>query len=487
MARLGLGRMGIGRLHGNAAMLLGARLTSAVTTLVVLVLVSRLRGVEALGALGLGLAVGAIAAAVSELGSNALLIRQVSRRRDAAGDYLGAAMVLRLLTVPIALAGASLVAQLISPPQAAIVVLAAAGLILQQTVEATRSTFIAWQRMTVSSAHAVVENLLWLTVVAAGLVAGLSLTATLALALLVWIGSLAAGFVLLARLLHVRPVWPDRAWATAAFRDLPPFSGFAVINMTYSRIDPLLIGLLAAGPALAAAGAYFAAARLLAAFEYLAEAVSRAIYPELSRIAVGDRAAAVPLLRSASSLLLAVGLAVPAVLIPAGSWAMTLLFGAEPGEYGWVLGFLALAVPIRYLGYLYGVSLTSADAQSRRLAAVSLGLLLVVAIDAIGIPRAGLAAPVVAAIVGATVVLVSYGLMLERRFGRAAVVPANVGSAVLGAIVATAAGLAARVFLPEVLAAGVAALLYAAIIALGRVRSTLAQALAGTPDNAPNR
>jgi O-antigen/teichoic acid export membrane protein len=481
-----MARPRIARLHGNAALLLTARLTSAGTTLVVLVLVSRLRGADALGALGLGLAIGAIAAALSELGSNALLIRQVSRQREAAARYLGGAMVLRVVTAPLAVAAAGLVGELISPPQVPIVVLAAAGLILQQTAEATRSTFIAWQRMTVSSAHAVVENLLWLAVVTVGLVLGLSLTATLALALLVWIGSVLAGFVLILRLLHVWPAWPDRAWVAMAFRDLPPFSGFAVINMTYSRIDPLLIGLLASGPALAAAGAYFAAARLLAAFEYLAEAVSRAIYPELSRLAVADRSAAVPLLRSAASLLLAVGLAVPAVLIPAGSWAMTALFGAEPGQYGWVLGFLAIAVPIRYLGYLYGVSLTSADAQGRRLAAVSLGLVLVVAIDALGIPTVGLVAPVIAAIIGATVVLASYGLMLERRFGRAAVVPANVSPALLGAALATAGGLLARLVLPEVLAAAVAAILYVAVTALGPVRSTITQALFGTPGNAPN-
>ena len=477
--------VGVGRLHGNAALLLAARLTSAGTTLVVLVLVARLRGADALGALGLGLAVGAIAAALSELGSNALLIRQVSRHREEAGRYLVAAMGLRVVTVPLALVAALLAGAIVSPSDAAVVVLAAAGLVAQQTAEATRSTFIAFQRMTVSSAHAVVENLLWLAVMAVGLVAGLSLGATLAIALLVWLASLAAGFVLIARRLHVRPVLPDRAWIRAAARDLPPFSGFAVINMTYSRIDPLLIGLLAPGASVVAAGAYFAAARLLASFEYLAEAVSRAIYPELSRVVVAEPQAAAPLLRSASSLLLTIGLAVPVVLIPAGSWAMTLLFGAEPGQYGWVLGILALAVPIRYLGYLYGVSLTSADAQGRRLAAVSVGLVLVVLIDAVGLPTVGLVAPVVGAIVGAAIVLTGYGAMLERRFGRGVLVSAGTAPAILGAIGATVVGLASRTVLPDAVAAALSAGVYAAVILVGPVRATVEQALAGSAGSTP--
>src|SRR5215212_7108134 len=94
-----------GQLPRSAGLLLAARLTSAATTLVALALISRLRGADALGAVGVGWALGAIAAAISEAGTNSLLIREVSRRAGDAPLYLGAGFLIRLVTIPLTLLG----------------------------------------------------------------------------------------------------------------------------------------------------------------------------------------------------------------------------------------------------------------------------------------------------------------------------------------------------------------------------------------------
>jgi O-antigen/teichoic acid export membrane protein len=462
-------------------MLLAARLASAATTLIVLALVSRLRGAEALGEIGIGFATGSIGAVISDLGIASLLVREVARRPGVAGPFLTTGLAVRLVTLPVTLLGAWLVAGVIAPASAWVVVLAAAGLVGQQTAELTRAVFIAHQRMTVSSAHGIIENLLWLAVMAGGLLAGWSLELTLLAALAVWVGSVLAGFLLVRLLLGVTPARPSRARVLDMVRLAAPFAGFAVVGIAYSRLDPLLIGLLVSGPALATAGAFFAAARLIAAFEYLPDAVSRAIYPELSRRTADQADRVVPLLGSAAGVLLAMGAAVPVVLIPAGSWLMGVLFGDTAARDGWVLGALALAVPIRYLGYLFGVTLTSADAQTRRLLAALGALGFVVAVDVAGIPLVGLAAPVVATIGGASIVLALYAAFVRRRFGGTGI---RLGDALAAAVAATAgtgAGLAARTVVPDLLAALLAGAVYLAVLAVGPSRGVLLRAVRGAP------
>jgi O-antigen/teichoic acid export membrane protein len=457
----------------NAVLLFLARLTSAGTTVVVLSLVSNLRGAEALGQVGIGFATGAIGAVVSDLGIASLLVREVARRPESAGQYLGAGLALRVVTLPVTLLGAWAIAALIAPASAGVVVLAAAGLIGQQAADLTRAVFVANQRMVVSSAHAIVENVLWLAVVAVGLAGGASLEATFLAALAVWLGSVVAGVVLARALLGVTPARPRRAQLSEMLRLATPFAGFAIVGIGYSRIDPLLIGLLATGPALAIAGAYFAASRLVAAFEYLPDALSRAIYPELSRRVVDEPARVLPLLGSAAAVLLAVGAAVPAVLIPGGTWLMGVLFGPEAGRDGWVLGALSLAVPIRYLGYLYGMTLTSADAQARRVLAAGGALVFVVAIDVVGIPAFGVAAAVVATIGGASIVSALYATFVRRRFGGVGVGVTAVAATAIAAVAGVVVGLAAQRFVPDVVAAAAAGLVYVAVIAVGPTAGAL--------------
>jgi len=163
----------------NALLLLFARLVSAGTTLVMLALVARLRGGEALGAVGIGFAAGAIAAAISDLGLSSLLVREAARRPDAAARYLGAGLAVRLVSVPFLLAAIWVAGGAIAPGNGLVVVLAAAGLIGQQAAELTRAVFIAHQRMVIVSAHATFENVAWLAVIVAGLVGGATLEATL--------------------------------------------------------------------------------------------------------------------------------------------------------------------------------------------------------------------------------------------------------------------------------------------------------------------
>lgn len=457
----------------NAGFLLLARVVSAATTVLVLAIVGRTLGADALGVVGVGFAIGAIAAVLSDLGSTSLFVREAARRADRAGSLLLAALAIRIVTVPIVIAGAWLVATVAFPASVPTIVLVAGGLVAQQAAEATRFVFLARQRMSVSAAHVIVENVGWAVAIGAILATGGGLPAAFSAGALVLTASIGVGLALAWRLAGVRPRRLSRAAIGELIGQARPFVAFNVLGIAYSRIDTLLVGLLAPVGALAAAGAYFASARLVAAFEYLPDAVSRAIFPELSKRAVDAPATAAPLLGRAARSLLVVAVPVPGLLLVVAPWLMPTLFGADIEGQAWVAAALAVVVPIRSIGYLYGMALTSTDRQGRRALAAACGLATVVILDVVLIPPFGIAGAVVGATVASLVVVGLYGREVSLRIGSVGLDPTTIGLAIGAAVVATGVGLLALGPIGPVPAALLTGAAYALLVAVSPLRSAL--------------
>ncbi|MGH2407863.1 MAG: oligosaccharide flippase family protein [Candidatus Limnocylindrales bacterium] len=445
----------------NAALLLGARLISALTTLAVLSLVARLRGPDALGLVALGFAAGAILAVLTEIGFGGFLVREAARQPDLAGQLLGGMLAVRLVTVPVVLGLAWIAMRAVSSANAAVVWLAAAGLVFQQWADLSRAVSLSRGRIGVLAAHAITENVAWLAVIAALLLSGASVATALAGGLLACAVSVVGGLLLIRIKVGVRPALPGADLARRLLRDAAPFAVFALLGTASTRIDTVLVAFLVPGSAIVAAGAYFAATRLVAAFEYLPEALSRSLLPDLSRLYVVDPAALGALLQRPSRFLLFVGIPIPFAMVVFGPWLMELLFGQQLGSYGWVLIGLSALVPFRFFTWLFGATLTSTDAQWRRVAAAAVALTVVAAIDALLLPRFGIAAAVAGA-AGATLIVVGvYAYGVARLVGPMALLT-DAGLALVAAAVALAAGLAVG----AIAATPVAAVVFAAVYLL---------------------
>lgn len=454
----------------NAAFLLAGRLASALTTVLVLAVVSRTHGPAALGEVGLGLAIGTIAATVSDLGTASLLVREAARDAASTRSMIVAGVVARLVGGPILLAIAYAIGVLSGADEPIVVVLVAAGLVAQQTAELARSVFNARQRMAISGAHAVVENLAWAVVVCGALLAGADLTTTFLLGLAVWIGSVGAGFALIRRF-ALLPAGEDRARPFAEFvRIALPFGAFSLIGIVYNRIDTILLGLLLPVGGLVAAGSYYAAARLISAFEYLPDALSRAAFPELSKLAVQEPDRVRTVVGETATSLLALACLGPVLFITAADTLMILLLGGEAGQSSLVLAVLSLVLPFRFLAYLFGMTLTSSDAQGRRVLAASIALVAVLVIDLVGIPRFGIAAAVAGTLAAAAILFSTYAISVARRFGSIGL-RVGTASAIVGAMaVAIAIGLGLGTVVPQPLAATVATAVYVIAVVGGPLR-----------------
>jgi O-antigen/teichoic acid export membrane protein len=433
----------------RTAILLVGRIISAGTTLVVLALVGRLRGDVELGAVALGFAIGSIAGALSDLGAISLLVREAAREPGRAGPLLIGMSLLRLVTLSVAIMVAAVVALAIGGDAAPTILLVATGIAIQSFAELTRAVFMARQRFGVSAAHIVVENLAWVGVVT-GLLAlrpDLPSAVIFGAGVAVLVSSALAGFALVALIGRVSMGLPTGTEFRRLAGQSPPFAAFAVLGIAYTRVDTVIVGLLIPG-GLAAAGSYFAATRLIASFEYVPEAAARGAFPELARRFVHEPERVAPLLGQVGRGLLLIGGAVPAVLVSTGDRLLPALFDTPP-ETGWVLAALSLAVPIRYLGYLYGVALTSADAQGKRVAAAATALALVIGINLLAIPAFGLVATVGGAIAAALAVGALYALFVRRQFGSVGMDPTAMIGLAAASTIGALAGLAVRAAAPE--------------------------------------
>jgi O-antigen/teichoic acid export membrane protein len=378
----------------NAVALLCSRVVSALATVGVLAIVARLGDPNLLGLVALGLAIGLALAVIPEAGLTALMIREIAREPAQSDELLSAIVLTRAVALPLTIVAAGLYLVAARPADAGLILLVAVGPAIQQIGEVARSVFIARQRMSVASFHSIVENTAWFASFAAGLAVGMGLTASVVLATIALVAVDGIGFVLLRVLLNVGLAVPSRALLQTLFLQARPFVAFATLVVVASRVDTLLLGAMLPN-GLPIAGAYFAAARLVGAGEYIPEAVGRAIYPDLARRFRSAPNTVGNIVAPAARQLLALGVFIALGVVLAGPWLFATLYGPDLAGDGWLLIVLAGALPLRFMTILFGVALTSADAQIWRTVALAVAVALSVAIQIALIPRIGVAGAVI--------------------------------------------------------------------------------------------
>ena len=439
------------------------RLVSAGSTVLLLAVVGRLEGPDDLCVVGVGMATGALLSSLAEQGASMLVGRALAQRPERARQIVGGLTLVRSVSVPVGVALTYGLMILLFPAHALAISLAAAWLAVQQSTELTRAVLVWGGRAGMSGLHTSIENLTWVGVMTALLLAHASLEIAFAAGLAVLLCSLLVGYVLVRILLGWFPTRPTMQDLRQLLRDTPPFTAFVVLGQLYTRVDTLLIGVFMPG-GLAAAGGYFSAMRLIAGLEYLPDALTRAIYPNLARAYVSGADTVRGMIRRPMELLLWVSIPVPFVAFLGADWGFPLLFGPDVLGYSWVLVVVTVFVPMRFLGYLLGITLTTGGAQARRALAVALAAVIVVGLDVVLLPRLGLVAAVIAFIAASATTFGIYFVQVRRHFGLPSIARAATESLAC-ALLAFVAGLALRSVAPAAVAAPCALGLFGAVYA----------------------
>lgn len=380
------------RIGRNATSRLGAQVASRLTAIVLVALIGRLAGAEALGLYALVTGATAIASTLADLGLTPYLTREIAAATsdDAQATVLADVLTLKLTTA--ALAAALLIGSgwLWAPAMHGILTLAAIAVIPEAATQTIAAVMNGRQRMEISSGLQVAVRLSAL--VGTGLALqghGGLIGVFLALLVAQMLGSV-WHWVVLHRWRIIPALWRRRPGWCLHIRQALPFAATNLLASVYSRADLLLIG---AWRGSTEAGLYHAAYRLWEAVGLIPASLLDAMYPEMARRAArGDRAAVLSrwLALGWRPLLIAGG-TLSAVGIALAPLAIRLVFGDRGyGEAVLPLRVLMASAPAMFLYLLSGHLLYAVGYQTRVTRVMATVAAINLALNLFIIPRFGL-------------------------------------------------------------------------------------------------
>ena len=201
-----------------------------------------------------------------------------------------------------------------------------------------------------------------------------------------------------------------------------PFCVHATVGTLNMQLDTLMVQQFLGAPYV---GLYQAGMRLLLGALLVADALNSVYLSAMAR-ASHDRSELSRLAQRMTRQLLTVGLLCFGCILAAGPWVVHLLFGGRYDALAPLLPLFGLLAFIRYAGVSYGTLLTLSDRQGVRVFAVSLVMVIGLVLNALLIPRFGLAGAISSAILGHLVLYAVYvsaarkdvgGLLIDRRSG----------------------------------------------------------------------
>lgn len=175
------------------------------------------------------------------------------------------------------------------------------------------------------------------------------------------------------------PVVPRMQWALVSralwwrnWREVPVFMGIALLSVTASRVDLIVLAKL---DGLEAAGLYAAAARLYEAALMLPTIAAMVMLPALSRLFVGDGPQFRRMLGQALRWSLAGGLAIALLVAALSPWLIGLLYADHLQGAALLLPCLIFGAVLMTLDQILSSTMTAARAQGQDLRAMALGVL----------------------------------------------------------------------------------------------------------------
>ncbi len=383
------GRPYLQQVVGNTAWLVGDRVARLGVGLLVGVWVARYLGPTDFGLFSYAIAFASMFAAISTLGLEAILTRELVAEGCPEGELMGSAFLMRLAgaTTAFLLAAATiLVVRPGDPLTQAMVAIVAAGNFFQ-AFDVIESGFQArvMSKFTVMAKGAAFFVLSGVKVALILLHAPLM---SFAIASTAEVALGAAGLVVAYRAAHhsIRSWRPNLRWMWSLFRDVWPYTLANLVILLYMRIDQVMLGQMAGNRDL---GIYSAAVRLAESWYFIPTAIVSSVFPSIvNSMARGDDTFYGRLQRLYRVIALVSYLvAVPTTFL--APWIVAVVYGPDYAAAAPILVTLIWAGLFTSLGVARGSFMTTMNWTRLHLLTVSLGCLINIALNVVLIPRYG--------------------------------------------------------------------------------------------------
>ncbi len=388
----GLGKRAVLRVSKNALARLSSQTGARLLAIVLAGLVARYEGAAGLGRYVLVVTLVSITGVVSDLGLNTLLIRDAARQPDPARQraLLGLVLPLKGGLALLGFAGLlAIMALLPFPAQTKRLMPVGALALLPDALSGAMAALVnARRRMEVSGGVTLLTRSLGLAGAFPLLALGYGLAGVLVWAAAVSLLGLGLyGWVLCRWGLLPRCRWDPAAWRACLFESYP-FALTSILASLYARLDLILLSLWQGEMA---AGWYGAAYKLWEAAGLLWASLLDALFPEMSRLAVGQagRQRLRTLFRLGQRGVLAAGVLLALAGVLSAQFLIPLVYGGGEDYSPAVLIFrlMVWAIPAMFLYLLCGHVLYALGEQRRVARAILAVGLANLALNLLVIPR----------------------------------------------------------------------------------------------------
>ena len=351
------------RILRNTVVLSAAESIGMLANLALVASFARTYGAVALGQYSTATAIGALVAIGVTLGTQSLLIREISRNPDCARAWLGTLLPVQLLLVPIMwLVACGVSILFVRDTDSVRLIMAVCGYQVLMRFAAVLQTPLQARELMLASAigdlaHRLLALLLMLVAISLGTDAATAALAQLAGALLLIAYAWRQGARYSGRPeLRLAP-----REALRLFRRAAPFLGIIVLTVVYLRGATLVLSILASASTV---GLYAIANRFMEAAAVVPTMFNASVYPALARVTSASLADARALTARSVRLLLIGSIPLAALITIFAPDIVRISFGSKYVGATRALEVLAWTLPLRGLQGVLGSQLAAMDQQA---------------------------------------------------------------------------------------------------------------------------
>jgi O-antigen/teichoic acid export membrane protein len=323
----------------NSSFLIGSEIFSRIITFVLTVYIVRLLGAADYGRLSFAISLSLLFAVFSDLGINAIMIREISREKSEAGKYVGNMCVLRFLLSVVAWGLIFLTVNLMGYPEnvTVLVYLIGCGIILNSFSEVFTSVFRAYEQMEFAAIVTIFQRVSPLMLGLLALLKGWGLLGVARGYLIVGIGGVFLSLIILLKRFVVPRIEIDFGFWKSVIMKAMPLGLALIFTVIYFRISILMLSKMQGDEAV---GWFNAAYRLIESFMFVPIGLIGAFFPVFSALYVTSPKTLLDTSRKAIKILLLVVLPVAVGTSILADKIIQFLYGFE---------FLNSALPLRIL------------------------------------------------------------------------------------------------------------------------------------------
>lgn len=346
----------------NSTVLLVSQIISYVLAFFYTIYSARYLGTAGFGILSFALAFGALLSIVTELGLSTLTVREVSRKKEQAGKYIGNTLIIKigLSILTLALMFIIVAVYKYPPETSAIVYFITLSFIIGAFTNIFYSIFQAYEKMEYQSVGQIINSIIMFTGILLIIYLGLSIVDFGLIYLIASIISLIFGFVICAWKFILPKLEIDiEFWKFLVIEAIPLTLSSAFLLIAF-RVDTILLNQINGASAV---GIYNAAFGLMTALMFVPQVYVVAIFPILSRFNESSKEMLKISYEKSFKYLIILGLpiAVGTTLIA----SPVILFIYKSGFSGSIIALQILiwSIPIIFVNYILGTAINSINKQ----------------------------------------------------------------------------------------------------------------------------